>query len=59
MTDLSTKPAQMTAAAWAMLGVCSGAAMAVAALLLTEPGVDEQMLFPFEDKVLHAIGFGS
>ena len=42
-----------------VLGVCSGGAMALAAFLLIAPDVGPPPVFPFQDKVFHAICFAA
>jgi hypothetical protein len=42
-----------------MLGACSGGAMALAAFLLIAPDVGPPPVFPFQDKVFHAVCFGA
>jgi hypothetical protein len=41
----------------AVLGACSGGAMALAAFLLIAPDVGLPPAFPFQDKVFHAVCF--
>jgi hypothetical protein len=40
-----------------VLGACSGGAMAYAAFILIAPDVGPPPLFPFQDKVFHAVAF--
>jgi hypothetical protein len=40
-----------------VLGACSGLAMAYAAFILIAPDVGPPPLFPFQDKVFHAVAF--
>lgn len=62
MTDFSRTPplapSLAMAGTWAVLGVCSGLAMALAAWLLIAPDVGPPPLFPYQDKVFHLICFG-
>lgn len=41
-----------------VIALCSGGAMAYAAYVLTAPGPGVPPLFPFQDKVFHAVCFG-
>jgi hypothetical protein len=43
----------------AVLGVCSGGAMALAAFLLIAPNVGPPPVLPFQDKLLHTICFAA
>jgi hypothetical protein len=49
----------VTVSLWAqlVLGACSGGAMAYAAFILIAPDVGPPPLFPFQDKVFHAVAF--
>ena len=42
-----------------VLGACSGGAMAYAAYVLISPTVGPPPLFPFQDKVFHAVCFAA
>jgi len=42
-----------------VLGACSGGAMAYAAYVLISPTVGPPPLFPYQDKVFHAVCFGA
>ena len=46
-------------ATFAVLGVLSGLAMALAAYLLIAPDVGPPPLFPLQDKLFHLIAFGA
>jgi len=51
----------VTVSLWAqlVLGACSGGAMAYAAFILIAPDVGPPPLFPFQDKVFHAVAFAA
>lgn len=42
-----------------VMGLCSGGAMAYAAYVLTAPAIAVPPLFPFQDKVFHAVCFAA
>lgn len=59
--DVKAGAGSVTVSLWAqlVLGACSGGAMAYAAFILIAPDVGPPPLFPFQDKVFHAVAFGA
>ena len=51
-------PGRLQIVIYAVLGLVSGAGMALAAFLLIAPDVSPPPLFPFQDKVFHFLCFG-
>jgi hypothetical protein len=58
MTGISRSPSTLPIV-WAVLGVCSGLAMAYAAWVLMAPDLGLPPAFPYQDKVYHFICFGA
>ncbi len=55
---MASNQSGLPAAVWALLGVVSGAGMALAAWLLIAPDVGPPPVLPFQDKIFHFMAFG-